>query len=318
MMAFMTLFTSLQYSTSRRLINLFTFSIFAFAAPNIGAQASVVDCSDSEAALEFWRPIRAAASDDNYSANELAPALVECLGSENSELRDGIGYELFTYWLRNEKLSSESKLDLLNSLSENLTLSDEAHSLQRSFSALVLSELLRADNLSSFMADEDREMLLQTTVNAMAIETDFRGFDDNLGWVHPIAHLADVLWRFSLHSALSAQQAQLILNAVRSKAVTSESAYITNEGDRLARSVTVLITRNLLPAAEFASWLRSFETSQSGSAWSNSFTSNQGMIELHNTKLFIRALINQLQDQAMEDAVRVKLNQLAATFAATV
>ncbi len=294
------------------------YCVFSIGAADAQTQSQEVECSDTQAALAYWRPIKAAAASNDNPVDQFALSLVDCLGSENSELRDGIGYELFTYWLRNEKLSEQSKRELLISLSENLTQASKNYSLSRSFSALVLSELVRADNLAPFMANEERGKLLQTTIDALVSESDYRGLIDGLGWVHPVAHLSDILWRFSLHESISQAQADLILAAIRTKAGVSASGYITNEGDRLARPAAVLIARSALPTEQIIAWLGSFETNQAGKPWLDSFASSKGMNELHNTKLFIRALKDQLETQELDKRIRTKLGELTAIFASTI
>jgi len=254
----------------------------------------------------------------DYAAAQLAPALISCLGSENSELRDSIGYELFSYWLRNDALPRQSKIDLLHVLALNMQQGGDEQALNRSFSALVVSELLRADNLSNFINDAERLRLLQTTLNALVAETDYRGLVEDIGWVHPVAHQADVLWRFALHSSLSTEQTRIILEGVRNKVATTTAGYVFNEGDRLARPVSTLILRSVLPPSDFINWLGSFEAPTEGGNWLDSYFSIQGMYELHNTKLFLHALSDQLRTQGVDEGIRNKLDKLLAILTAVV
>ncbi|GJM12754.1 MAG: hypothetical protein DHS20C12_11570 [Pseudohongiella sp.] len=272
----------------------------------------------AESALEFWRPIRETIRENQANPNELVFDLLACLSSPNSELRDSIAYEMLTYWLRNEALSEESRISVLQLLSLNLSKRGVSNSLERSFSALVLSELLRSDNLDAFMSDALRSELLVEVVDALDEESDYRGLVQGLGWIHPIAHMADVLWRFSLHGELTAEQTRLVLQAVRSKAGTRQAAYAFNEGDRLARPVAVIVARQALPDTELIQWLDSFGSPQSSASWFDSFSSPEGMLELHNSKLFVRALADQLIGVEMGDGLRAKIDELVALFTSLV
>ncbi|MBT3532193.1 MAG: DUF2785 domain-containing protein [Gammaproteobacteria bacterium] len=285
--------------------------LWASAASSQSDQSS---CLDTAAALDYWRPIHATADNENHATNQLARELIHCLGSADSELRDGISYDLLTYWLRSEKISTETSSFLLQTLSPNLEESYSDQTLLRSFSALILGELMRADNLNSFMSEQDRLELLRTSVIALDNESDFRGLVEDIGWVHLIAHLADVLWRFSLHSALDEEQSRLILTGIRSKAGPTAAGYGFNEGDRLARSVTILIRRQALPTEEFVAWLESFDAPTSMNAWPDAFSSIEGMTELNNSKQFIRALSDQLQGQDIDPAIQSKLEELIDLF----
>lgn len=283
-----------------------------------------VNCLDTESALAFWRPVReavrtgGASGIDSDDAERFAPALLDCLASPHSELRDRIGYELLTFWLRSEALSAATQKQMLTELQANLGAQAQEDSLRRSFSALILSELLRADNNAAFMTDAERLSLLHDSVAALVRETDYRGFTEELGWVHPVAHMADILWRFALHSALTQEQAELILQGVRSQAGTPRIGFTFNESDRLARSIATLMARRSLPQSAFVAWLGNYDSPTAADDWSSAFTSVAGMRELHNSKAFVRALSDQLQGQDIHEAVRVKLDELVQLFTAIV
>lgn len=278
------------------------------------SHAAGVDCRDEEAALAYWRPIKAQAADESMPADSLAIELVSCLGSPNPELRDGTGYELFTYWLREQKISDETRHVLLEKLSAELAEATSDASLSRSFSALILAEIMRSDSLDPFMSEADRQSLLGSAIAALGNESDFRGLDADLGWVHPVAHMADLLWRFTLHPETSAEQATAILEVVRSKIAPTGVAYAFNEGDRLARAVSTMIRRKLIDAEIIAAWIRSFESPQSMEKWSDAFRTPQGMNELHNTKQFLRALSDQLNGVDVDRQISEPLDELIAGF----
>ncbi|MGI9262927.1 MAG: DUF2785 domain-containing protein [Woeseiaceae bacterium] len=275
------------------------------------AAAAGVDCLETDAALAYWRPLREQAAETELPADTLSLELVSCLASPNAELRDRIGYELFTYWLRQEKLSDEIRWTLVLKLSDNLS-SDKA--LLRSFSALILAEVMRSDASNSFMTTSQRDELLPVVAIALDRETDFRGLDPDIGWVHPVAHMADVLWRFALHPDCSGEQATAILAAVRTKVAPTEVSYAFNEGDRLARAVATLIERGLLAPEVAGEWIGRFQSPKSMEKWSDAFQSPVGMAELHNTKQFLRALADQLAGSDLDPVIAEPLNALVNGF----
>lgn len=290
------------------------FTALAGISPSAFGQPSP-NCADTEANHAFWSEVYASRDDERLVADALARELLPCLGSTDSDLRDTWGYGLYTFWLRNDRLSLQTRNFLLHTLTNNL---QSGEVLERSFSALILSELMRADALTPFMSAAERETLLQQTLTALRLESDFRGLDAELGWVHPVAHMADVLWRFALHPALSAQQAELILAAIRRQAGTAMTSYVFNESDRLARVVAIVIRTEVLPDAVLVEWLQGFATRVNGEAWGSAFASVSGMAELHNTKTFIRALSDQLQNVAIPTAIENKLDELSAAMAGLV
>lgn len=286
--------------------------VFGFiATPAVEAS---VDCRDTDRALAYWRPIREAAGTTEQPADKLALELVACLGSPDKELRDRIGYELLTYWLRRDKLSDDVRRRLLSDLRTRLGDASPEAALSRSFSALALAEIMRSDSIDPFMRPDERQALLDSAVAAIDRETDFRGLDADIGWVHPVAHMADLLWRFALHPETSQSQARSVLDGVRSKIAPTAAAYSFNESDRLARAVAVLIRRERLPADAFVEWLGQFDMPRSMERWTDAFSTPAGMAELHNTKQFLRALSDQLDGAEVDASVADALDSLVSMF----
>ena len=269
------------------------------------------DCSNSQSNLSYWDGIYTNQSQAAGNADALAQSLLPCLGSENPALRDTYGYGLFTHWLRSDLLSQEVKQPLTAQLQTNLA-SDQV--LLRSFSALILSEILRADGLTTFLTSAQRDTLLQHSSRALLAEDDYRGLDAQLGWVHPVAHLADIHWRIALHPQLTQEQATESLAAIYPKAVTLDASYVFNESDRMARVVAILIRRQALGTEQFATWLAQFAERRDGSSWSSAFASPAGMTELHNSKAFIRALAEQLATSELPEAIDSQLHELLEIF----
>jgi hypothetical protein len=289
-------------------------SLLVFTVSATDALADAPDCLNTEAALDYWQPIREQAATADLPADALAMELLGCLGSPEPALRDGTGYELYTYWLRNARLADATRSTLLVELSDLLSNPAPEAALSRSFSALILAEVMRSDAIEPFMSDAERHALLEATANALRDETDYRGLDATLGWVHPVAHMADLLWRFSLHPSTDADQGRAILAAARSKVAPDAVAYSFNEPDRLARAVSTAVARELVSAAEISAWLETFAKPGSMEKWSDAFRTPAGMAELHNTKLFLRAMSDQLDGEDVDPLIAETLASLVRGF----
>ena len=289
-------------------------SLLALLLLGSSAVAAPVDCLDTGPALAYWQPIRESAGEAALDADALAIELESCLGSPNPDLRDRVGYELYTYWLRNEALTDETRRFLLVTLKANLVDPSADTTLRRSFSALILAELMRSDANRPFMTNADRTGLLEVATGALAAENDFRGLEPDIGWVHPVAHLADLLWRFALHPDTTNAEATMLLASVRSKVAPVTVSYAFNEGDRLARVVATLVQRDLLPADDIAEWISTFARPGSMERWSHAFQSPEGMAELHNTKQFLRSLSDQLAGTDVPSEILIPLDELVQGF----
>ncbi len=282
------------------------------------ASAANVDCMDTKPALDYWRPIREAADTSGPPPGELAVELMSCLGSRDPELRDQIGYELFTYWLREGELTDNTRRTLLAELSGMMSRPPPAipgdATFARSFSALILSELMRSDSVQPFMSGDERKALLNQSIESLGQENDYRGLDPDLGWVHPVAHMSDLLWRFALHPETSGSDAESILDAIRAKVAPKNIFFRFNESDRLARVVTTMIVSKKISTDAVAAWLRTFEAPTSMKEWPDAFASPMGMAELHNTKLFLRALSDQLDGADVDMQITAPLSELVQAF----
>lgn len=286
------------------------FALLLGHSATVSAQPDA-NCASNQANIAWWQEIYQQRDESRMVTQALARDLLPCLASANPVLRDTIGYGLYSYWLRNERLDRDSKAFLRSALQSDL---QSNNSLQRSFSALILAELMRADAIDTFMTEAERNALLQRTSDALQVETDYRGLDAELGWVHPVAHLADVLWRFALHPALDAEQARQIQRAVRSKATPLDASYAFNEGDRLARVISQLMAREVLADDQWQAWLAQFQTRRDGQDWGTAFASPEGMAELHNAKLFIRALADQIDGSSVSATLQETVAELVAMF----
>ncbi|MBN1209190.1 MAG: DUF2785 domain-containing protein [Myxococcaceae bacterium] len=251
-------------------------------------------CAEKDKA--FWRELklRKAMPEAGMSVDELAPVLVSCLGSRDPELRDALAYELLTAWMRSGTLSDAAlrplSRTLVRQLSDGLGEAGKDTVFRRTFSALVLSEVIRRDNLQPFLSSEELAQLMAAAVGYVEGEKDLRGFSDTLGWMHGVAHGADLLWRLAMSPRVQQDGLARILQAVATQVAPPEHAYIHNESDRLARVVVVVIRRGLVPPAVLARWLEAVSTPRGWASWGEAFRSEAGLARLHNTKQFLRAL----------------------------
>ena len=75
-----------------------------------------------------------------------------------------------------------------------------------------------------------------------------------------------------------------------------------------------VITRELVDTRKLATWLSTFDNPSSMDNWSDVFASPQGMAELHNTKLFLRALADQLDGSVVDPLIAAPLAELVQGF----
>ncbi|WOJ94819.1 DUF2785 domain-containing protein [Congregibacter variabilis] len=263
-------------------------------------------CHDVEDPQRYWLEVRANAK--TADADTIAPLLADCLRSSDPVLRDRVAYEVLTYWIRQNEISSPVMRALVFRLQDWLSLTESPDEMDpaiaRAFSALVLSELVRADTEDQFLTADELSALLISACAMFAAERDYRGLDPNLGWIHAVAHGSDLLWRLSANPNFTYDQLVLILDAIAEQlTVAAAPAFIFNEPDRIARVVSRITARSQVPQSTVANWLSRITDPGDLLSWNNAFGSTAGMAKLHNTKNFLRALRESLANDAQLELV---------------
>src|SRR5690606_29823100 len=129
---------------------------------------------------------------DDGARQQLALALVDCLGDRSPELRDAIGYEALATWLRADALGPASRRQLLDRLEPQLAQRD-ADGFVAPFAALVLAELVASDGRTGWIEPPRRGRLVHAAADFLRGVDDYRGLVDGEGWRHGVAHGADLV-----------------------------------------------------------------------------------------------------------------------------
>ena len=220
----------------------------------------------------FWRAVVAAdyALPEGESAAALIHELSELLGSTDPEERDGFGYGIPVRWIYVQRMLSPQELrQLLTLWSANLRAgigeSGTNSVLLRSFSALDLSILAALDNEETFLEEADFRRLLVTALRYLADEQDVRGFVPGTGWLHSVAHTADLLKFLARNKRLQQADQARILAAVAAKMqAPGATVYQHGEDERLARAVLALFHRPDLDQEAVKQWLEGLAARSQG------------------------------------------------------
>jgi hypothetical protein len=213
----------------------------------------------------FWRSLaeRRFAVPEGQSVDALAREVSGLLASPDPELRDDIAYTGLAAWIYRERSVSGATMRALMAewtanLSSGIGERGTESVFRRSFSALALALLVARDNDAPWLERADVARLLESALAYLAAERDVRGFDAAQGWMHSVAHTADLL-KFlarSRHLPVAGQRA--ILTAIAAKLDAVDVALTHGEDERLARAVVSLAARDDFDQAAFGSWLKTW------------------------------------------------------------
>ncbi len=183
------------------------------------------------------------------------------LGSPDPELRDDIAYSVLANWIYRQRIVPvEERQRLLRSWQDNLRAGIGQQGTDtvvlRSFSALALGVLAILDNEVSYLDREAFSTLLASSLAYLKDEQDVRGFDARLGWLHSVAHTADLVKFLARSRHLQPQEQAAILKAIADKLTVVSTPLVHGEDERLARAVLSIIGRADFDEAGFAAWLK--------------------------------------------------------------
>ncbi len=192
-----------------------------------------------------WQRIR----DDEFAIPEggsvvgLLAELVDMLGSPDPEIRDEIAFSALATWV-DEGVVPDDQLQPLGDLMVQRLQADQVQA--RSFAPLVLDVIVASRGVCE-------ERWVDAFERWYATEQDVRGHDARLGWLHAVAHGADLLGDLGRRTEIAPRR-MLDLAATRMLAPT-DTVWHDQEHDRLAHAVGKVLTRPDLSEKDASTWL---------------------------------------------------------------
>ncbi|MEV7276914.1 DUF2785 domain-containing protein [Streptomyces sp. NPDC093111] len=173
---------------------------------------------------------------------ELVRELSRALADRDPEVRDGAPYGVLDTWLRRGVIDGRQRLELGDEMAARF---GDPEVQARTFAPLVLGMIVEAGGFRAEWVD--------AFARWYPAEEDLRGYDEELGWLHAVAHGADLLDRFGRHAEVDPAR-MLELAAAR---LTAPTGHVLDqlEDDRLARAVAHVLTRTDLSERDATGWL---------------------------------------------------------------
>jgi hypothetical protein len=245
---------------------------------------------------QFWLDIPLAdfAVPRGHSVAELTPDLLQMLGSPDAELRDEVAYYTLSAWIERGHYSPDSLRTMAERLTDNLRVGigerDSDSALLRSFSVLMLAEVLAYDGRLSFLDDAEALGFLDKVLVYLAAEQDLRGYDPKVGWIHACAHTADALAQFAQHRSVTAEQILRILEGIGAKMkAPTDHVYLDDEDERMVTAVIALMRRGLVPVPALGAWAEGI-AKPAHRDWTTAFVDQRENTARHNARSFLRSL----------------------------
>ncbi len=196
---------------------------------------------------------------------ELVAQLLADLCSPDPAVRDDQAYPVLATWIEAGLLDDD--LALLGEQVTNLFTHPQLQA--RTFAALILAGLIHRDNVADLVDVATVLGWLSRFADWWLTESDLRGWDDELGWLHAMAHGADVIRLLGQSPRFGCVQLAQLLELVSVRLVTdTEYLFAHQEDDRIALALAAALVRPELSAIDATGWLgiirRYFEAGQPG------------------------------------------------------
>lgn len=204
----------------------------------------------------FWRDVvsRDFAVPPGTTAPALAAELSRELGNPDPEMRDDLATSILSTWIDRRVLTPVALRALTTEWTGNLSAPGDGV-LRRSFSALMLAAVITRDNAEPFLTGAEVAGIREAALAYLVAETDLRGYDDRLGWIHATAHTADLVRALIRSRSLPAGMQATMLDAVGRRLVTAPAVFTCGEDERLARAVAMLLIRDDFQLEPFTAWV---------------------------------------------------------------
>lgn len=183
-------------------------------------------------------------------AADLESAVAELctmLADPDPVVRDELAYPILLTWIRRGALD-----DRLEHLGATMVARLKHPQVQaRTFAPLILAAAVNRDAPGTPLPT-----WRDAFVAWWLAETDIRGWDDELGWLHAIAHGADLAGALGASPRLAGDDLAGLLTVVARRVVTeTDYRYAQMEEDRVARAMLKILVRDALAEDGATGWL---------------------------------------------------------------
>ncbi|MHB8806276.1 MAG: DUF2785 domain-containing protein [Anaerolineaceae bacterium] len=206
-----------------------------------------------------------------HSSNEevlmLMPTMLEHIGSTDAELRDELIYSAFVNWIYDQRLFSAESMRAIVHI-----VLDEQHMFYRmgekegdgvftrAFSVLLLPLLLGVHRDNPYLSLQELGEIKKELIRFLQQEQDKRGFVQDKGWAHAVAHAADAVDELVLCTEMGQAELLEMLEIIREVICDFSMVYTYGEEERLGTAVLSILQRGLLQPVEVCEWVNSFTT----------------------------------------------------------
>jgi len=177
--------------------------------------------------------------------------------------------------------SNEGLIALGQQIADNLSIGlgdpDSDTVFLRAFSALILAMVIVIDQRCKLGQLEKRDVFLSkqqvldwlsAALSCLEKEQDLRGFTEDFGWAHSVAHVSDALGDFARSRHLDTPRLEQILQTIARKILEPcDVIYALGEDSRFGRSARDVFLRGQVLMPVLTEWLDTIAHAPDGGDW---------------------------------------------------
>ncbi|WP_026908728.1 DUF2785 domain-containing protein [Paucisalibacillus globulus] len=241
----------------------------------------------------------------------LTTSMLHHIGSTDPELRDHLIYPSLTNLIINNhyprpELNRIMKVCLDEKhLFYKINEADEDAVFTRAFSSLIIAVLLHVNRQNSFLAEEEIDEISVKLMEYVDKEYDVRGFVEEKGWAHSIAHVADTLDELVNQPELSNARLEEIAQTIIKKMYFDKDYFLFEEDERMVTTMVSLLQRGVDQQI-----VREKINEITSELKQNFIDGNKGhFMQRTNFKQFLRSLLLHLEVINKHEELRTHLKQ---------
>ncbi|MCX2826934.1 hypothetical protein COM13_01210 [Bacillus pseudomycoides] len=191
------------------------------------------------------------AIDSTIDIQDLSSKMLQHIGTPDGYLRDKLIYTTFWHLIINDHITQTQLQHLLSqSISEQylfykITTEDKDAVFTRSFTTLLIALIINADTKHNFLSPSDILDVKDKLILYMNQEHDFRGYVNDRGWAHSIAHVSDTFEALVKNPKLEPSYYPEILQTLLDKINVHTIYYKYEEDERIVYPIVAMLQNGL-------------------------------------------------------------------------
>ncbi|EJQ49723.1 hypothetical protein IEE_00847 [Bacillus cereus BAG5X1-1] len=183
--------------------------------------------------------------------DSLSFSMLQHIGVTDSYLRDKLIYSTFYHLIKKDYISHTHLQKLLSeSISENylfykIHTDDDDAVFTRAFTTLLIALIIDADTNHNFLSQTDISNVKDKLILYMNKEHDFRGYVQDHGWAHSIAHASDTFEALVNNPKLETSHYKELLQTLLNKVCVHSIYYKYEEDERLVYPIVAMLQNDL-------------------------------------------------------------------------